>query len=214
LPSSRSGASMGAGVGLDASSWVTSSTNSPLTSVDARNPSSEPYTVSTRHRFSSSLLSAASSVCGPLSSAGAGCSSHSSSIPGLGGSAGAGGSASGFPGSPHSSATTEREFPESAPHSSSLMGWSGFEGSSGAGGSARPTRRMSRPRCPGLGPAPALALALALAPSRGPWCAADAGAEARGAGTEVVGYGGGGGWVGGQDRMEGGRWRTGTLFFS
>jgi hypothetical protein len=59
---------------------------------------------------------------------------------------------------------------------------------------------MSRPRCPGLGPA----LALALAPSRGPWCAADAGAEARGAGTEVVGYGGGGGWVGGQDRMEGG----------
>jgi hypothetical protein len=80
------------------------------------------------------------------------------------------------------------------------MGGSGFEGSSGAGGSARPTRRMSRPRCPGLGPA----LALALAPSRGPWCAADAGAEARGAGTEVVGYGGGGGWVGGQDRMEGG----------
>jgi hypothetical protein len=111
------------------------------TSVDAWNSSSELYTVSTRHRFSSSLLSAASSVCGLLSS----------SIPGLGRSAAAGGLASG---SPHSSATTGWEFPESAPYSSSLMGGSGFEGVPARAGSARPTRRVSRPRCPGPCPRP------------------------------------------------------------
>ncbi|CAL9766725.1 unnamed protein product, partial [Musa acuminata subsp. burmannicoides] len=57
FPSRSSGASVGAGVGFDASSWLISSRISALSSTDDLSPNSVAYNESTRHRFNSSSLS-------------------------------------------------------------------------------------------------------------------------------------------------------------